>query len=117
MARPPMNQLDLSATPMRACLLDAPDAAPCACMPNRIKLDELASNEAGSSAAGRRSELASSTLDFSDADRADEDTLNRALWNSTRGEEPHPAAFSARAMQRMRRTTSGDSTYFLEVLT
>jgi hypothetical protein len=34
--------------------------------------------------------LKSLELDFDEEDKADEDTLNRILWFSVRGEEPYP---------------------------
>src|SRR5262245_63132975 len=37
---PPMNQLDLSATPMRHCFQDKPDLTPYTAAPNKIALDE-----------------------------------------------------------------------------
>src|SRR5260370_27753649 len=38
---PPMNQLDLSATPMRRCFQTEPDLTPYAAVPNKIRLDEM----------------------------------------------------------------------------
>src|SRR5207248_11602496 len=38
---PPMNQLDLSATPMRKCFQATPDQTPYTCLPNRVPLDEM----------------------------------------------------------------------------
>ena len=37
---PPMNQLDLSATPMRACFAETPDLTPYKCRANKIPLDK-----------------------------------------------------------------------------
>ena len=56
---PPMNQLDLSATPMRNCFQAEPDLTPYTCVPNKIPLDEmnkpLEQAEGRGAAAGRRS--------------------------------------------------------------
>ena len=38
---PPMNQLDLSATPMRDCFTDKPDLTPYTAVKNKIPLDEM----------------------------------------------------------------------------
>jgi hypothetical protein len=38
---PPMNQRDLSATPMRGCFRAEPDLTPYAVAPNTVALDEM----------------------------------------------------------------------------
>src|SRR5439155_19064620 len=38
---PPMNQLDLSATPMRNCFQNTADLTPYTCLPNTVPLDEM----------------------------------------------------------------------------
>jgi YVTN family beta-propeller protein len=87
---PPMTQLDLSATPMRGCFTDTPDPTPYAAAKNRVALDEM--NKPVGELTGRAREFAlkSLELDFDEQDRADEDTLNRILWFSARGERPYP---------------------------
>ncbi len=87
---PPMNQLDLSATPLRACFRPEPDLAPYTAAPNRVPLDEMNPPLAG--LRGRALEMAkvSLALNLDDCDAADEDTLNRVLWFSARGDQPYP---------------------------
>jgi YVTN family beta-propeller protein len=87
---PPMNQLDLSATPMRACFQDKADLRPYRCLPNRVPLDEM--NRPLKAVRGRALHWArkSLELDLDHGDCADEETLNRILWHSVRGEEPYP---------------------------
>ena len=87
---PPMNQLDLSATPMRGCFADAPDPTPYAAVPNRVPLDEM--NRPVAALRGRALEFAKKSLelDLDEADAADEDTLNRILWHSVRGDSRYP---------------------------
>jgi YVTN family beta-propeller protein len=82
---PPMNQLDLSATPMRACFQDRPDPTPYRCVENRIPLDQM--NPPLPKLQGKALHWAkeSLTLDLEEGDAADEDTLNRILWHSVRG--------------------------------
>jgi hypothetical protein len=82
---PPMNQLDLSATPLRNCFQDKPDLTPYAAVPNKVPLDEM--NPRLDDIQGQALFWAkkSMELDFDDADEADEDTLNRILWHSVRG--------------------------------
>jgi YVTN family beta-propeller protein len=87
---PPMNQLDLSATPMRNCFQVTPDLTPYAAVPNRIPLDEM--NPPMAALRGRALELARKSVEMNldDCDAADEDTLNRILWHSVCGAAPYP---------------------------
>jgi len=87
---PPMTQLDLSATAMRGCFQEKENLTPYTAVKNRIPLDEM--NKAVASLNGPAKEFAkkSIALDFEEEDRADEDTLNRILWFSVRGNEPYP---------------------------
>jgi YVTN family beta-propeller protein len=87
---PPMTQLDLTATPMRGCFGSTPDLTPYTAEKNRIPLDEM--NKPVSELKGKAREFAlkSMELDFDEEDRADEDTLNRILWYSVRGDKPYP---------------------------
>ena len=87
---PPMNQMDLSATAMRNCFADKPDLTAYIVAPNRIKIDEM--NKPLSELKGRQLYWAKKSLelDFSEEDKADEDTLNRILWHAMRGEEAYP---------------------------
>ena len=92
---PPMNQLDLSATPLRGCFQEKPDLTPYRCVPNRIALDEM--NLPLKKLTGRALHWArkSHALNLEEGDAADEDTLNRILWHATRGyETPYPEAFA-----------------------
>jgi YVTN family beta-propeller protein len=92
---PPMNQLDLSATPMRACFQDEPDLTPYTAVPNRVALDEM--NPRLTSLQGKALYWAqkSLALDTSGIDRADEDTFNRILWHATRGyDAPYPEHYA-----------------------
>ena len=87
---PPMTQLDLSATPLRECFTDKPDLTTYTAVKNRIPLDEM--NKPVKELEGKAKEFAlkSLALDFDVEDRADEDTLNRILWFSVRGNQAYP---------------------------
>jgi YVTN family beta-propeller protein len=94
---PPMNQLDLSATPMRSCFQDKADLTPYRCLPNRIKLDEMnppLNKLSGKALFWARKSLA---LNLDEGDAADEDTYNRILWHATRGyETPYPEKYAGK---------------------
>ncbi|HZE21366.1 MAG TPA: hypothetical protein VE082_04875, partial [Desulfobaccales bacterium] len=84
-------QLDLSATPMRALFQAKPDLRPYRAAPNRVPLNEM--NPPLKTLTGPQLYWAKKSLelDFSEADRADEMTLNRILWHSARGyDTPYP---------------------------
>jgi YVTN family beta-propeller protein len=94
---PPMNQLDLSATPMRNCFGDEPDLTPYACLPNKVPLDQMNKPLEMLKDLPLFWAKKSLELDLDEGDAADEDTLNRILWHATRGfETPYPEAFAGR---------------------
>jgi hypothetical protein len=95
---PSMNQLDLSATAMRACFQSAPDLRPYTARPNKIALDEM--NPPMERLTGQALHWArkSMELNLDRADAADEDTFNRILWHSVRGyDAPYPERYAGRA--------------------
>jgi YVTN family beta-propeller protein len=88
---PAINQLDLLATPLRDCFQEKADLTPYRAVPNKVPLDEM--NPPLEALRGKALYWArkSLELDLDEADRADEDTLNRILWHSVRGyETPYP---------------------------
>jgi hypothetical protein len=87
---PPMTQLDLTATPMRGCFGDEPDLTPYTAAKNRIPLNEMNRPVAELKGKAREFALKSLELDFDEEDKADEETLNRILWFSVRGDRPYP---------------------------
>lgn len=92
---PPMNQLDLSATPMINCFADKPDLKPYKCVANKQALDQMNPPKDKLTGAAREWAEKSGKLDFSEADLADEDTLNRILWHAVRGyDTPYPRRFA-----------------------
>jgi YVTN family beta-propeller protein len=94
---PPMNQLDLSATPMRHCFQATADLTPFVAVPNKIRLDEM--NPELKSLNGKALYWAKKSLELNldEGDEADEDTLNRILWHAVRGyETPYPEQFTSK---------------------
>jgi YVTN family beta-propeller protein len=83
----PMNQLDLSATPMRNCFQTESDLRPYTAVPNRIALDEMNPPLKRLTGKARYWAEQSLALDLDEGDKADEETLNRILWYATRGYE------------------------------
>lgn len=90
---PSMNQLDLSATPMRGCFQAKADLTPYTHVPNKIALDDMSPPLKALKGPALYWAKKSLQLDLDDADQADEDTLNRILWHSVRGEEPYPEQY------------------------
>lgn len=94
---PPMNQLDLSATPMRNCFTEKADLTPYKLVKNRIPLDEM--NKKLSELSGKELYWAKKSMEqnLDEGDKADEDTLNRILWHATRGyDTPYPERYAGR---------------------
>jgi len=77
----PMTQFDASGTVMFGSFLTHPDSRPWSHLAPQTSLTERnPANGPGSEQSAR--------LDFSDADRADDDTLNDILWRAIRGGNP-----------------------------
>jgi YVTN family beta-propeller protein len=94
---PPMNQFDLSATPMASCFVGKPDFTPYRATPNRIPLNEMNPPLTALSGAQRYWALQSLAQPLEHADEADEDTMNRILWHSVKGcNTPYPQLASRR---------------------
>lgn len=94
---PPMNQLDLSATPMRNCFQPEPDLTPYRCRDNRVALDEMNPPVKDLTGKARFWAEKSLALELDKGDQADEDTLNRIIWHATRGyDTPYPERYVTR---------------------
>jgi DNA-binding beta-propeller fold protein YncE len=82
---PPMTQHDAAAAPMVSSFMAKPDLTTFTTVPARIDL--MTKNPTHAYGAAQ-----SAKMDWSDYDRVDEDTLNRILWHSIKGENvPMPA--------------------------
>jgi len=82
---PPMTQHDAAAAPMVGSFMAKPDLTTFTAVPARIDL--MTKNPPNAYGAAQ-----SAKMDWSDYDRVDEDTLNRILWHSIKGENvPMPA--------------------------
>jgi YVTN family beta-propeller protein len=108
---PPMNQMDMAATPMRALFTTTPNFAPFNVVANQIPLDEMNPGStvqptSGSSPAPQAATAsitpmqklwadASDAMKFSDPntppDQSDWNVLNHAIWYATKGyDRPYP---------------------------
>jgi hypothetical protein len=86
----PMTVFDAAARPMFAAFQNSPDVTPFTAEKARIPLD--AKNPAATAAARRTEEM-----DFSEADRIDDDDLNAILWATIKGPNvPVPAPVRSR---------------------
>jgi hypothetical protein len=77
----PMTTFDAGARPMTGSFQATANTAPYTAEKPRIPLDTR--NPAASATAAR-----SDRMDFSEADRIDDDELNEILWRAIRGTEP-----------------------------
>jgi hypothetical protein len=77
----PMTQFDAASRVMTSCFQESADPRPYTAEKPRIPLDTR--NPAAAPAAAR-----SARMDFSEADRIDDDELNDILWRAIRGGEP-----------------------------
>ncbi len=77
----PMTQFDAASRPMSAAFQSTPDARPYEAVRPKHPLDER--NPENSPTAAR-----SERMDFSEADRIDDDELNDILWRAIRKTEP-----------------------------
>ncbi|HEV7899881.1 MAG TPA: bifunctional YncE family protein/alkaline phosphatase family protein [Planosporangium sp.] len=108
---PPMNQMDLAATPMRDLFTTKPDLRPYTAVPNQVPLDEMNPGStvqptSGASAAPVAATAsmtpmqklwadASDAMRFTDPttppDQSDWSVLNHAIWYATKGyDTPYP---------------------------
>ncbi|MGH7533397.1 MAG: bifunctional YncE family protein/alkaline phosphatase family protein [Gemmatimonadales bacterium] len=91
-----LSQFDDFGRPITEVWRDTPDLTPYSVVPARIDLNER--NPARTQAA-----IDSRRLDFSDADRADEELFNHVLWRMIKGEKvpyPGPTRMSALEVKR-----------------
>jgi phospholipase C len=94
MGLPPMNQMDAMGPLMGDCFTTQPDFTAYNFVPNQIALNEM---NPGTVAAMSHQDLRWARLslkqDFSKADAADDDELNRIIWHSIKGNTRYPSEF------------------------
>jgi autotransporter-associated beta strand protein/YVTN family beta-propeller protein len=93
MGLPPMNQQDAMAPLMFDCFTNAPNFTPYTALTNNV---DLASGTAGAAPLSRKKKAWASKLqkmDFSKPDLINEDTFNRYIWFTVKGDAPYPAKY------------------------
>jgi autotransporter-associated beta strand protein/YVTN family beta-propeller protein len=93
MGLPPMNQQDAMAPLMFECFANVPDFTPYTALPNNL---DLAAGTGGTGALSPRQRYWARKLqkmDFSKPDHIKEDTFNRYIWFTVKGDAPYPAKF------------------------
>lgn len=88
---PAMNRFDRTATPLTSCFTSVADTTPFTALPNRIPLDELNPEKTALVGEARRLAEACAKLDWDDVDRADAETVARAIWSAQRPGIPFPS--------------------------
>ena len=92
---PPMNQMDASSPLMSDCFTMQPDFTPYTSLPNNIPLDEMNPGTTAKtmSREDRYWAMQSLKMDFSKPDQVNDDTLNRIIWHSIKGDAHYPSEF------------------------
>jgi YVTN family beta-propeller protein len=91
MGLPPMNQQDAMAPLMFECFTNTPDFTPYTALPNKIDL--VSGGIAQLSSKARYYAKKVRKMDFTKPDRIDEDTFNRYIWHSIKGNARYPSEF------------------------
>ena len=86
-----MNQQDSAAPLMTACFQPTPDLRPYVSLPNNIPLGQRNPKAEALAPAARRLALRSAAIDFNGPDRANEDALNRILWQNAKPTAVYPS--------------------------
>ena len=89
---PPMNQQDAMAPLMFDCFTNTPNFTTYTALPNNINLVSGGSAQLSSKALYYAKKVR--RMDFSKPDHIDEDTFNRYLWHSVKGNARYPAEFA-----------------------
>ncbi len=92
----PLNQFDAAALPMRAMFQEKADWTPFMALKNQIALNLKNPPIKKTAGIEREMERISSTLDFSEPDKADPEKLTEVLWHHTHGDETYPPATASR---------------------
>lgn len=87
---PPMNQFDLTATPMSDCFGTEADLTPYTALVPDVPLDQMNAPMSTLTGIAREDAIVSSNMNWQSPDFNDEGTLNAIIWRATRPGEPLP---------------------------
>ncbi|WP_309722702.1 bifunctional YncE family protein/alkaline phosphatase family protein [Armatimonas sp.] len=87
----PMNKFDANTPPMAACFTDTPNFSPFTAVLNRTKIGEMNTPRTALAPSEQKWYDLSASLDWTEMDAADFNTLNRILWHNLHGDKPYPA--------------------------
>jgi hypothetical protein len=90
---PPMNQQDAMAPLMFDCFTNVPDFSPYTALPNNVPLAQGVSFAGPLSPKQRAWAKKVQKMDFSKPDRINDDTFNRYIWFSIKGDARYPSEF------------------------
>jgi hypothetical protein len=92
---PPMNQQDAMSPLLTDCFTNIPNFTPYSALANNVPLDQM--NPGTTAGIQNRMERHWAKIglhmDFSQPDLVNEDTLNRAIWHSVKGNVRFPSEF------------------------
>jgi hypothetical protein len=88
-----MNQQDAMAPLMFECFTNVPDFTPYTALPNNIPLAQGAIASVPQSSKQRYWAKKVEKMDFSKPDRINENTFNRYIWHSIKGDTHYPSEF------------------------
>jgi hypothetical protein len=90
---PPMNQQDAMAPLMSACFTNVPNFTPYTALPNNVPLTDGTSVAGAQSKKQRAWAAKKQKMDFTKPDLVNDDTFNRYIWFSIKGDIRYPAEF------------------------
>lgn len=88
---PAANQLYAMSPVMSSCFTDEADLAPFTALPAGVPIDEMNPKKSAASPAQQELYTLTARLNLTKPDACDEDTFNRVIWHSVRGEQTYPA--------------------------
>ncbi|MDP4195223.1 MAG: alkaline phosphatase family protein [Bacteroidota bacterium] len=92
---PPMNQMDAMAPTMEDCFTTKTDLSPYTALKNNIPLDEMNTSSSLLQGEELKSSQTSNTMNFTEPDRINDDSMNRILWFDAKGyNTPYPEKFA-----------------------
>jgi hypothetical protein len=90
---PPMNQQDAMAPLMFDCFTNTPDFTAFTALPNNVPLTDGTGAPGALSPKKKAWQAKLTKMDFSKPDRINENTFNRYIWYSIKGDAPYPSEF------------------------